>query len=238
MKTFLEILDIIGYGTSVIVVIAFFVGVYRWFMGISPALLRLGEGLANRKIAIFAEGDNFNSIKSLLIDSKLFKERNYYILLLQKFKEILKLYPTSIFAYCLMPNHFHFMLRQDSDKPIYKNFNNLFSYYVQVFNFKYKRQGTIFNGPLQHKIITTEKYLTYICQYIHLNPVKAGLVKNHEDWEFSNYQEWIGKRKGTLLCDELLKEYFGKSEDYQKSIKEFNNLKKDEKFIKLLFDDE
>lgn len=76
MKTFLEILDIIGYGTSVIVVIAFFVGVYRWFMGISPALLRLGEGLANRKIAIFAEGDNFNSIKSLLIDSKLFKERN------------------------------------------------------------------------------------------------------------------------------------------------------------------
>lgn len=76
MKTFLGILDVIGYGTTVVVIIAFFVGIYRWFAGISPALLRLGKGLASRKIAVFADTDNFNPIRNLLIDSKLFKEKN------------------------------------------------------------------------------------------------------------------------------------------------------------------
>ncbi len=76
MKTFLGILDIIGYGTTIIVVIAFLVGIYQWITGISPALWRLGRGLAGRKIAVFAEGTDFSSLKSLLIDSKLFNEKN------------------------------------------------------------------------------------------------------------------------------------------------------------------
>jgi hypothetical protein len=76
MKTFLGILDIIGYGTTIIVVIAVLVGIYQWITGISPALWRLGSGLAGRKIAVFAEGTDFSSLKSLLIDSKLFNEKN------------------------------------------------------------------------------------------------------------------------------------------------------------------
>ncbi|MDP2938742.1 MAG: hypothetical protein Q8O13_01495 [Candidatus Omnitrophota bacterium] len=76
MKTFLGILDVIGYGTTVVVVIAFLAGIYRWIAGISPALWRLGKGLADRKIAVFADGDDFNSIRDLLIDSNLFKGKN------------------------------------------------------------------------------------------------------------------------------------------------------------------
>lgn len=76
MKNFLAILDVIGYGTTIIVVVAFLVGIYKWLAGISPALWRLGKGLAGRKIAVFAEANNFNSLKNLLIDSNLFKEKN------------------------------------------------------------------------------------------------------------------------------------------------------------------
>lgn len=76
MEYFIKILDVIGYGTTLIVVIALFVGIYKWITGISPALWRLGKGLASRKIAIFAESDGFTSLKNLLIDSNLFKERN------------------------------------------------------------------------------------------------------------------------------------------------------------------
>ncbi len=76
MGTLLGILDVIGYGTTIVVVIVFFVGIYRWCAGISPALLRLGKGLAGRKIAVFADANNFNSIRSLLMDSKLFDEKN------------------------------------------------------------------------------------------------------------------------------------------------------------------
>lgn len=76
MENFKMILDIIGYVTTIIVICAFVRGVYRWIIGITPALSRLGKGLANRKIAIFASGDNFNSLERLLIDSKLFKKKN------------------------------------------------------------------------------------------------------------------------------------------------------------------
>lgn len=76
METFLKILDIIGYVSTGIVVIAFIVGVYKWIVGISPALWRLGRGLASRKIAIFASGDDFNSLRDMLVDSNLFKTKN------------------------------------------------------------------------------------------------------------------------------------------------------------------
>ena len=76
MKNFLEILNIIEYGTTVLVIIAAIKGFCRWIAGISPALWRLGKGLADRKIAVFANGDDFQSLKNLLVDSKLFKERN------------------------------------------------------------------------------------------------------------------------------------------------------------------
>lgn len=76
MDTFLMVLNGIGYVATIIVVVATIRGFYRWAVGISPALSRLGKGLANRKIAIFANGDDFNSLKSLLIDSNLFREKN------------------------------------------------------------------------------------------------------------------------------------------------------------------
>ncbi len=76
MDCFLKMLNFLGYWSTLIVVIAVIVGIYRWCKGISPALLRLGKGLANRKIAVFAENDNFSSLKSLLVDSKLFNANN------------------------------------------------------------------------------------------------------------------------------------------------------------------
>ncbi len=76
MEIIIKVLGIIGYVTTIIVIIAFFVGIYQWITGISPALWRLGKGLASRKIAVVAEGDDFTSLKNLLIDSSLFKEKN------------------------------------------------------------------------------------------------------------------------------------------------------------------
>jgi hypothetical protein len=76
MEKILKILDLIGYISTGIVVIAFFTGITLWFRGIFPAVFRLGNGLAKRKIAIFAKQDNLSSLKNLLIHSKLFKEKN------------------------------------------------------------------------------------------------------------------------------------------------------------------
>lgn len=72
----IEILDGIGRVTTVIFLLTILWAIYAWFKGILPAMLRLGNGLAKRKIAIFAKGDNFSSLKDLLTDSKLFNKNN------------------------------------------------------------------------------------------------------------------------------------------------------------------
>ena len=72
------ILTIVSYISTVIVIISIFIIISLWTKGILPVLLRLGYGLARRKIAIFAKGDNISSIKSLLVDSKLFNHDNIF----------------------------------------------------------------------------------------------------------------------------------------------------------------
>lgn len=74
----MEIIAILGHISTLIVVLGVIFGLVAWFMGILPAMLRLGNGLAKRKIAIFAKGDNVSNLSNLLIDSKLFKSKNIY----------------------------------------------------------------------------------------------------------------------------------------------------------------
>jgi len=89
---------------------------------------------------------------------------------------------------------------------------------------------------LQHKRVKKENYIISLCQYIHFNPKKAGLVNNLSDWKYSNYLEWIGKRNGILFNEELLKIYFGSPELYRKQIKYYEKYIKEKEFAELLFD--
>lgn len=74
----LTILTIVSYISAIIVVVSVFIAIALWIKGILPVLLRLGNGLAKRKIVIFAKGDNVSSLKSLLLDSKLFNQKNIF----------------------------------------------------------------------------------------------------------------------------------------------------------------
>lgn len=76
MQMIQSVLNYVGYFTTIIVIFAAIRECYRWITGITPVLLRLGKGLACRKIAIFADPSNFNSLRNLLVDSKLFKKKN------------------------------------------------------------------------------------------------------------------------------------------------------------------
>ncbi len=76
MSTILTALNYLGYVATVVVLVTIVLGVITWVKGIFPALLRLGNGLAKRKIAIFAKSDTLSSLTSLLIDSGLFLEKN------------------------------------------------------------------------------------------------------------------------------------------------------------------
>lgn len=76
MDTILTILNYLGYFSTILVLITIFLAIIAWVKGIFPAIIRLGNGLSKRKIAIFAKSDNLPSLTSLLIDSGLFLEKN------------------------------------------------------------------------------------------------------------------------------------------------------------------
>jgi putative transposase len=184
----------------------------------------------------FIESGLYHLYNRSVDNELLFRSAEDYILFLKKFKLIIIDVPVTVFAYYLMPNHFHFLLRQESELAANHIFNHLFSFYSQKYNRKYRRRGKLLGSKLQHKAIINEDYLIYLCQYIHCNPVKAGLCSAPEDWEFSNYKEWLGLRKGTLFSNEILLNHFRSPAEYQATIYEYEKFLGVEPFLSLLID--
>lgn len=93
-----------------------------------------------------------------------------------------------LLAYCLMPNHFHFLVKQTTDRAIAEFMQSLILKYVMYFNKKYKRVGSLFQGRYKTVLINDERQFVYITKYIHRNPIDilpagpgpAGVV----DWKF------------------------------------------------------
>ena len=75
-------------------------------------------------------------------------------------------------AYCLMPNHFHLLIRETVDGGISKFMSKLTTAYSMYFNKRYDRKGTLFEKPFRARHIDDDNYLKYLFSYIHLNPVK------------------------------------------------------------------
>ncbi|MBC8526327.1 MAG: hypothetical protein ISS28_04330 [Candidatus Cloacimonetes bacterium] len=108
--------------------------------------------------------------------------------------------------------------------------------YVLHYNFKYKRRGTLFQGPLQHIHVKNEKYLICLCKYIHYNPKKANLVDDLTHWEYSNYLEWVGKRNGSLYSKELIGIFPDDFKDYSQTILEYEKYINERDFIEIMLD--
>lgn len=108
-------------------------------------------------------------------DNIFFNEDNYFYLL-RKMKEIKVEYEIEIIAYCLMPNHYHLLVQQKTNKSISGFIQKLFNGYVQAINKQQNRSGTLFEGKTKSKLVDEEMYFTHLIRYIHLNPVSSGLV--------------------------------------------------------------
>jgi putative transposase len=104
-------------------------------------------------------------------------------------------YYVDIIAYCLMPTHFHFILKENKEKGISKFVGNLSNSYSRYFNNKYNRKGPLWSGRFKRIEIESDQQIMHLTRYIHLNPTSAGLVKNPEQWKCSSYREFIEPEK-------------------------------------------
>ncbi len=170
---------------------------------------------------IFAAGQYYHIYNRGAGKEKIFFNPGNYEYLLRLVKRYVKPCGVSVIAYCLMPNHYHFLLRQENEIPLSKFVNLVFNAYVQAVNQQQGRTGTLFEGRYRLAIVDDWGYLVHICRYIHYNPVKAGLAKIPQEWPYSNYADWIGLRSGTLKDDNFIPDHFASANDYIRFVMDY-----------------
>lgn len=122
-----------------------------------------------------------------------------------------------IVCYCLMPNHFHFLLKQVKENGISLFIGRLTNSYTRYFNIRHQRTGHLFQGPFKAVRIENNEQLIHVSRYIHLNPVMGFLVKDPKGYLYSSYLEYLGGRKG--ICQkELVLAQFSSPKRYEKFV--------------------
>jgi len=105
--------------------------------------------------------------------------------------------PFLIYAFCLMPNHFH-LLMETERFSLSVIMQRLLTRYVKRFNFRHQRVGHLFQGRYKAILCQKDSYLQELIRYIHLNPVRAKMVKEVSAWKWSSHREYLGEVKGEL----------------------------------------
>ncbi|MEK7525389.1 MAG: transposase [Patescibacteria group bacterium] len=111
----------------------------------------------------------------------------------------------TLLCYCLMPNHFHLLLRQKSENGVTKFMRRISNAYVRHFNKKYARVGALFQGKFKAVRIDNEAYLLHLSRYIHLNRQEVGPLDNYP---YSSYPNFIGKIESEWLNPNEILTYF------------------------------
>lgn len=121
-----------------------------------------------------------------------------------------------IIAYCLMPNHFHFLLKQLQANGISRFVSNYTNSYTKYFNTKHERVGPLFEGIFKAVLVETDEQLIHLSRYIHLNPVVAFIVRDFEDYPWSSLQEYLNPNFESICDKDAVLNFFGSKSVYKK----------------------
>lgn len=145
---------------------------------------------------------------------------------LGRYKEICEY---KLYAYCLMTNHVHILIKEGKEE-LGKIFRRIGASYVYWYNNKYDRTGHLFQDRYKSEPVEDNRYFQIVLRYIHQNPLKAGIVKNIEEYPWSSFKEYMGSNE---ICDTKFPLSLF-SEDAKKRIaafKEFNMQHNDDKCL-------
>ncbi len=122
-----------------------------------------------------------------------------------------------VICYCLMPNHFHFLLRQKEENGITEFISKLSNSYTRYFNVKNKRVGPLFQGEFKSVYVESNEQLLHLSRYIHLNPLIGYVTKDLKTYRWSSYPEYLGLAKDICSKEEVLGQ-FKSVKDYEKFV--------------------
>jgi putative transposase len=121
-----------------------------------------------------------------------------------------------ILAYCLNPNHFHFILRQLQNRGVEKFLHKIGTSHTKYFNKKNKRSGALFQGVFKSTHIDSNEYLLHLSAYVNKNNFIHGYNKN-DNWPFSSLADYLGQRKNSLIKNKkLILGQFKNTNEYKK----------------------
>ncbi|MBI2012055.1 transposase [Candidatus Daviesbacteria bacterium] len=133
-----------------------------------------------------------------------------------------------LIAFCLMPNHFHLLTKQNTQTGITKLMRAVCTTYVMYFNRKYNRVGTLFQGKYKAAIIMDDIYLLHLSRYIHLNPYYPG--SDPKTYNYSSYNYYLGSRNAPWLKSAEILDFFKTAQktslkdclSYQSFVEDYN----------------
>lgn len=153
---------------------------------------------------------------------KVFRDKENYLYFLKKAREYLN--PVvDVYAYCLMPNHYHFVVKVKSEEEleyfqpmeqvckgihskasmVSKQFGKLINAYTQAFNKYHGRHGALFERPFKRKSIDSEDYLRKCIIYVHQNPLRIG--EDIKSYRFSSYRDLFSEVETNLKREDVIK---------------------------------
>ncbi|HHV15685.1 MAG TPA: transposase [Gelria sp.] len=148
-----------------------------------------------------------------------------------------------IYAYCLMDNHIHLVVRDDQNE-ISTIMKGIATSYAMFFNVKYNRVGHVFQGRFKSEPIEDERYLMSVIRYIHNNPVKAKIVEKPNQYEWSSYRSYVNPEETTIaevryilgIIGRNLNEAIQEFKRFSNELDEAKYMDEDDEMIKTLED--
>jgi putative transposase len=148
----------------------------------------------------------------------IFREEADYLFYLEKLTDAANTHQCDIHAYVLMTNHVHLLVTPYTENGIGKMMQALGRYYVQYFNYRYKRTGTLWEGRYKATLIDSEQYLLTCMRYIELNPVRAkNMVKYPSEYIWSSYQYNALGKQDPLVTPHLQYKRLGSTTEERQS---------------------
>ncbi|WP_448517869.1 transposase [Rhodoflexus sp.] len=177
-------------------------------------------------------GQYHHCVNHAVGDELLFRTSDNYRYFLEKYKQYIAPITTT-YAFCLMPNHFHFLIKVKREHEIIRHyqslypnthadihafdyaafisqvFGNFFNAYAKAYNKKYNRRGTLLERPFKRSLIADESHFLNTLRYIHQNPVRHGFANDILTWEFTSYHAYLNTERAGSYKTEVLRLFNG-----------------------------